>query len=55
MTLAYACMIGGTGKRIAPYGRTPEKIQAEVLDLQHGLRFVRAVIDQLGLGHLPAG
>ena len=39
-TLAYACMIRGTGKSIALYSRTAEKVQAEVLDLQHGLQFV---------------
>lgn len=40
VTLAYACMIRGTGKTIALYGRNAEKIDAEVLDLQHGLQFV---------------
>jgi L-lactate dehydrogenase len=33
-------MIRGTGKSIALYSRTAEKVQAEVLDLQHGLQFV---------------
>jgi L-lactate dehydrogenase len=40
VTLAYACMIRGTGKTIALYSRNAEKVQAEVLDLQHGLQFV---------------
>jgi L-lactate dehydrogenase len=40
VTLAYACLIRGTGKTIALYGRRPEKIRAEVADLQHGLQFV---------------
>ena len=39
-TLAYACLIRGTGKTIALYGRHPEKVRAEVADLQHGLQFV---------------
>ncbi len=40
VTLAYACMIRGTGKTIALYDRNAEKVQAEALDLQHGLQFV---------------
>jgi L-lactate dehydrogenase len=40
VTLAYACMIRGTAKTIALYGRHAEKVQAEVLDLRHGLQFV---------------
>ena len=40
VTLAYACMIRGTGKTIALYSRNADKVQAEVLDLQHGLQFV---------------
>ena len=40
VTLAYACMIRGTGKNIALYSRNDERVQAEVLDLQHGLQFV---------------
>jgi L-lactate dehydrogenase len=40
VTLAYACLIRGTGKTIALYGRHREKIRAEVGDLQHGLQFV---------------
>ncbi len=40
VTLAYACLIRGTGKTIALYGRHPDRIRAEVLDLSHGLQFV---------------
>jgi L-lactate dehydrogenase len=40
VTLACACLIRGTGKTIALHGRNVDKIQAEVLDLQHGLQFV---------------
>jgi L-lactate dehydrogenase len=40
VTLAYACLIRGTGKTIALYDRNAEKLRAEVLDLQHGLQFV---------------
>ena len=39
-TLAYACLIRGTGKTIALYGRNAEKVRAEVADLRHGLQFV---------------
>jgi L-lactate dehydrogenase len=31
-TLAYACLIRGTGKAIALYGRDAGKVRAEVLD-----------------------
>ncbi len=40
MTLAYACLLRGTGKTIALYGRHPDRVHAEVLDLNHGLQFV---------------
>jgi L-lactate dehydrogenase len=40
VTLAYACLIRGTGKTIALYGRHPEKVRAEAADLRHGLQFV---------------
>jgi L-lactate dehydrogenase len=40
VTLAYACLIRGTGKTIALYGRNAEKVRAEVADLRHGLQFV---------------
>jgi L-lactate dehydrogenase len=39
-TLAYACLIRGTGKSIALFGRDAQKVRADVLDLQHGLQFV---------------
>jgi L-lactate dehydrogenase len=39
-TLAYACLIRGTGKTIALYGRNVEKVRAEAADLRHGLQFV---------------
>jgi L-lactate dehydrogenase len=39
VTLAYACLIRGTGKTITLYGRNAEKVRAEVADLQHGLQF----------------
>jgi L-lactate dehydrogenase len=40
VTLAYACLIRGTGKTIALYGRNAQKVRAEVADLQDGLQFV---------------
>jgi L-lactate dehydrogenase len=40
VTLAYACLIRGTGKTIALYGRNAKKVCAEVADLQHGVQFV---------------
>jgi len=40
VTLASACLIRGTGKSIALYGRNAEQVRAEVADLQHGLQFV---------------
>ena len=39
-TLAYTCLVRGLGKSIALYGRDPERLRAEVLDLNHGLQFV---------------
>jgi malate/lactate dehydrogenase len=39
-TLAYTCLVRGVGKSIALYGRDPERVRAEVLDLHHGLQFV---------------
>jgi len=39
-TLAYTCLVKGVGKSIALYGRDPERLRAEVLDLNHGLQFV---------------
>ncbi len=51
VTLAYACMIRGTGKTIALYDRNAEKVQAEALDLQHGLQFVPipSVVNRTGV------
>lgn len=40
VTLAYACLIQGTGKTIALYDRDADRGRAEVLDLRHGLQFV---------------
>jgi L-lactate dehydrogenase len=39
-TLAYTCLTRGIGLTIALYGRDPDRVRAEVLDLNHGLQFV---------------
>jgi L-lactate dehydrogenase len=39
-TIAYACLIRGVGKQLALYDVKREKVDAEVLDLNHGLQFV---------------
>src|SRR5688500_18108189 len=39
-TIAYACLIRGVGKHIAIYDVSKKKVDAEVLDLNHGLQFV---------------
>src|SRR3954467_14545106 len=39
-TIAYACLIRGVGKQIALYDLNRAKVEAEVLDLSHGLQFV---------------
>jgi L-lactate dehydrogenase len=39
-TIAYACLIRGVGKQIALFDVKREKVDAEVLDLNHGLQFV---------------
>src|SRR2546423_5123194 len=39
-TIAYACMIRGVGKQIVLYDVNRAKVDAEVLDLNHGLQFV---------------
>jgi L-lactate dehydrogenase len=39
-TIAYACMIRGVGKQIALYDVNKTKVDAEILDLNHGLQFV---------------
>ena len=45
-TVAYACLIRGVGKQIVLYDTNRKKVDAEVLDLNHGLQFVpMAAID----------
>jgi len=39
-TIAYACLIRGVGKQIALYDVNRAKVDAEVLDLNHGMQFV---------------
>jgi L-lactate dehydrogenase len=39
-TIAYACMVRGVGKHISLYDVAKTKVEAEVLDLNHGLMFV---------------
>lgn len=39
-TIAYACMVRGIGKHISLFDVAKPKLQAEVLDLNHGLMFV---------------
>lgn len=39
-TIAYACMVRGVGQQIALYDIDRKKVDAEVLDLNHGLQFV---------------
>src|SRR5947207_12860561 len=39
-TIAYACMMRGVAKSIALYDLNAAKVEAEVLDLNHGLQFV---------------
>jgi L-lactate dehydrogenase len=39
-TIAYACLIRGVGKQVAIYDVNRAKVDAEVLDLNHGLQFV---------------
>lgn len=39
-TIAYACLIRGVGKTIALYDLNPDKVRAEVLDLNQGIQFV---------------
>src|SRR5687767_2497765 len=43
-TVAYACLIRGVGKQIAIYDVNRKKVDAEVLDLNHGLQFVPMAI-----------
>src|SRR4051812_48433118 len=39
-TIAYACMIRGVAKHVVLYDVQRAKVDAEVLDLNHGLQFV---------------
>jgi L-lactate dehydrogenase len=39
-TIAYACMVRGVGKHISLFDVARTKVEAEVLDLNHGLMFV---------------
>ena len=39
-TIAYACMVRGVGKHISLFDVAKAKLNAEVLDLNHGLMFV---------------
>src|SRR3954453_14557645 len=39
-TIAYACLLRGVAKSIALYDVSEKKVEAEVLDLNHGLQFV---------------
>ena len=39
-TIAYACLVRGVGKQIVLYDVNKAKVDAEVLDLNHGLQFV---------------
>jgi L-lactate dehydrogenase len=39
-TIAYACMVRGTARHITLYDVNKTKVDAEVLDLNHGLQFV---------------
>src|SRR5690348_2814133 len=38
-TIAYACMVRGIGRHISIYDIARAKVEAEVLDLNHGLMF----------------
>jgi len=52
-TIAYACMIRGVAKQIVLYDVNRAKVDAEVLDLNHGLQFARPATvegsDDIGL------
>jgi shikimate 5-dehydrogenase len=39
-TIAYACIVRGVSKHISLFDRARTKVEAEVLDLNHGLMFV---------------
>src|SRR3954454_23300256 len=38
-TIAYACLVRGIAKQVALYDTNRTKVDAEVLDLNHGLQF----------------
>jgi L-lactate dehydrogenase len=40
-TIAYACLLRGVGKHLLLYDINPQKVDAQCLDLNHGLQFVR--------------
>ena len=45
-TIAYACLVKGIGKHISLYDVAKSRVDAEVLDLNHGVQFVpMATID----------
>jgi L-lactate dehydrogenase len=39
-TIAYACLVRGVGKHVVLYDLNRQKVDSEVLDLNHGLQFV---------------
>src|SRR6186997_2805618 len=39
-TIVYACLLRGVGKQLALFDVNRAKVDAEVLDLNHGLQFV---------------
>jgi len=39
-TIAYACLIRGVGKQVALFDINHQKVEAEVLDLNHGMQFM---------------
>jgi len=43
-TIAYACMMRGVAPKIALYDIDSKKVNAQVLDLNHGLQFVPPVM-----------
>ena len=43
-TVAYACLLRGIARRIALYDLDARKVQAQALDLNHGLQFVAPAI-----------
>jgi L-lactate dehydrogenase len=43
-TVAYACMVSGVADHLVLYDRNPQKLRAQVLDLNHGLSFTPAPV-----------